>query len=667
MKFGLYHTLAWRNLKANRRFQIPFILASSLMYACLYIMLSLTQNKYVIERHESLSSLMGMGSFITLILCSIFIIYGQAFISKRRSKEFSLYSILGFEKRHISMVVLVEQVINWLVIAGLSIISGQLLGTLLFKLLNNFLKDMSAGLENYPISWYSAGIVALAIGAVLTALYLWQSLRVSLLNPIELLSQNKSGEKHSKFDKLRLVIGVISLVAGYYIALTTKGLLESLSMFFVAVLLVMLGTYFLFMTLIAFVLRRMRAKKSHYYQAENFLSISGMLYRIRSNAVSLASIAILSTGFMLALGSTIAIYNGIEDTLNLSVIQDYNVNSDALQFNPSDVPQTIAKKRQQAQELLDKFKAIDGAKNFHLTENITIEGKLVKDSQKFVPLSEDERRSPDTFFMGNIMTIDHYNQLYGTDYQLADNELLINDLNETLETLDTIDIAGNTYQIQQNKDPLHTNIVIDYVMIVVPNKEIQYEIGQAFAVNSDYYSPGDFDLSFDVKDDSPEIMKQLQYILGDQPSSIHSRMEVRELTYRMNGGFLFLGIIIGLVLLIGTVLMIYYKQITEGYDDRHNYQIMKNVGLPDDLIRKTIRKQTFWLFALPIIVAVIHGLFAFKILFRLLGLFGIRHVMQFAIPYLIVIAVFVVIYYIIYLITSRVYYHIINDRDEAVY
>lgn len=664
MKFGLYHKLAWRNLKANKQLQVPFVLASSLMFACFYIMLSLTQNRYVIERHSSLASLMSMGAFITLILCAIFLIYGQSFIHKRRSQEFSLYSILGFEKRHISWVILVEQLMNWSSIAVLSIITGQLLGTLFFKLLNNLLKDVSANLQDYPFSGFTAMIVVLAIGCVLLILFLWQSLRVQLLNPVELLSQAKSGEKHSKFDKLRLIIGLLTLVAGYYIALTTDGLLESISMFFTAVLLVMVATYYLFMTLISFVLRQLRHKKSYYYQADNFLSISGMLYRIRSNAVSLASITILSTGFILALGSTIAIYGGIEDTLKLSMVQDYHVGLEALNFDPSIDPSDIQAKRQTATDIAQELRDLSGTKHVNLTEKLTINGKLDKDNQQFLPLSPDERRGMDKYFMGEVMSLDDYNRLFGTHHQLKDNELLVNDLNQILETKPELNFNGHTYKIQRNQNPLYTNVVIDYVLIVTPNRDIQYQIGQEFALDSSHYPSGSFDINFDVDQDNPAMVNKVEASLEDQPHSLKTRSQVRQSIYELNGGFLFLGALIGLVLLIGTVLMIYYKQITEGYDDRANYQIMQKVGLPEDLIKQTIRKQTFWLFALPILVAVIHGLFASRILYRLLGLFGIHQIQQFIVPYLIVIAIFILIYYIIYRITSRVYYDIIHDVEN---
>lgn len=662
MKLGLYLKLAWRNLKANHQLQIPFVLASSIMFATLYIMASLKTNKFVTERHTDLPTLMGLGIFIVALLAIIFTTYGQTFIAKRRSKEFSLYSILGFEKLHISMVIFIEQLINFVVIGLLSIVMGQLVGAIMFKVMTNLLRDASATLGDYPISWYAISVVLIVLAGILFVLYLFQTFRVSLLNPIDLMGQQKSGEKTGKFQWLWLISGLVSLGAGYYIAWTTKGLLDAIFMFFVAVLLVMMATYFLFMSLISFVLNRFKKNKNYYYQPNHFLSISGMLYRIRSNAMSLASIAILSTGFMLALGSTISIYGGIEDSIKMRHIRDYEIYSYDHDYFLNESPESILAKKEALQEQMKRLSDIPEVKDVYLTESIYTNLKLSKDLTTLEKLANVALMSKDQTFIGTVMTLEDYNQLHGTKHQLNKGEILLNDLNGTLKDKKKLNIAGKQYQVQYNTDPILTNVVIDYVQLVVLSREEMMDLGKYYQPENSKMEPGSFRISFDVTKDSNALKNKIATVFAGGNQHVLSVEETRKETYQFNGGFLFLGIMIGVVLLVGTVLMIYYKQITEGYDDKANFQVMKQVGLPEEMIKTTIKQQTFWLFALPIIVAVIHGLVASKIIFRLLGLFGIYKLSQFFIPYLIVITVFVVIYYIVYRVTSSVYYQIVNEK-----
>lgn len=663
MKLGLYLKLAWRNLKANHQLQIPFVLANSLMFAILYVMASLKTNKFVTERHTDLPILMGLGVFIVALLAIIFTTYGQTFIAKRRSKEFSLYSILGFEKLHISMVILIEQLINFVVIGLLSIVMGQLVGTIMFKVMTNLFKDAATTLGDYPLSWYAISVVAIVLAGILFVLYLFQTFRVSLLNPIDLIGQQKSGEKTGKFQWFWLISGLTALGSGYYIAWTTKGLLDSILMFFIAVLLVMMATYFLFMTLISFVLNRFKNNKNYYYQPDHFLSISGMLYRIRSNAISLASIAILSTGFMLALGSTIAIYGGIEDTIKMRHVRDYEVYSYDHDYFLDESPDAISAKKESLQEQINQLSDISEVKDVYLTESIFTNFKLSsKDMNTLEKLTNNEIKSKNLFFIGTIMTLEDYNQLHGTKHQLNESEILLNDLNGVFKDKKVLNIAGREYRIQYNNDPIHTNVVIDYVQLIVASRKEMMELGKYYQPENPVMEPGGFRISFDVTKDSDALKDKIATVFAGGAQRILSVEQTRKETYQFNGGFLFLGIMIGVVLLVGTVLMIYYKQITEGYDDKANFQVMKQVGLPEDMIKTTIKQQTFWLFALPIIVAVIHGLVASKIIYRLLGLFGIYKLSQFFISYIIVIIIFVIIYYIVYRVTSSVYYQIVNEE-----
>ena len=658
MKLSLYTKLARRNIKANYRLQIPFVIASGLMFAMLYIMSSMIQNDYVQTRHSGLTQIITFGTVITCILCAIFLVYGQSFIHRRRNKEFALYSILGFDKKHISGVILVEQIINIISISVLAIVGGQLIGALFFKLLNNILKDTSAGIGDYPWSISASLIVIVGVALCVLGTYVWQLISIHLINPIALMQKEKSGEKHTKFTVLLGVMGIIALVSGYYLALTTVGLIESINTFFIAVLLVMFATHMIFTSVIALVLKRMQKNKRLYYQPAQFLSISGMLYRMKSNAASLANIAILSTGIMLALGTTISIYNGIENTLGLTMKADYKL----VVIGDDEAQRTFKEETVYQQDLFQKVKAIDALENAKLIAMITGQGMYHHQTQTFEVLPQNPTMTnSQTIFYLDFQLIDNYNHMTDLNESLADNEIIVNDIDGKLKDIDTLTLAGKVYQVKHPDKKLESPIVIDYAQIVLPTNQAYQEISEYYMDSDSKVVSQNFEIIFDSTLKPEEIKQVLDQQLEGLPYGLKSKDEEREQGYQLNGGFLFLGILLGMIMLIGTVLMIYYKQITEGYEDKENFRIMKQVGLPDSLIRQTIRKQTLWLFILPMIMAIIHGAFASKIIFNLLAMFGIREWSQFLIPYITVIIVFAMVYYIVYKITSHVYYDIVNE------
>ena len=326
MNNKIAHKFAIKNLRAHRLVYLPFILSSGIMLMVFNIMASLSANTYVRERHASLPMIINIGIVIIGILTFIFFIYSTNFLNKRRNKEFALYGILGLEKRHIRKIIFLELLIAFVIIGVIGLIGGYIFGKLSFLALNKLMKDVAGGLMDYPFSIKAMVETIMLIAlAFLTSLFA-TSLKIYNSTPVELLADQKSGEGEPKSRYILMVLGFVLLIAGYYIAIRTQGILKSLGYFFLASLIVMLATYILFMSFSVVYLKRQKEKKS-YYKKERFLAISGLLYRIKSNAISLASISIMSVGVIIALAASLSIYDRIEYSARNVVPREYNLDS----------------------------------------------------------------------------------------------------------------------------------------------------------------------------------------------------------------------------------------------------------------------------------------------------------------------------------------------------
>lgn len=326
MNNKIAYKFALKNLRAHRLVYLPFILSSGIMLMVFNIMASLSANTYVRERHAFLPKIINIGIVIIGILTFIFFLYSTNFLNKRRNKEFALYGILGLEKRHIRKIIILELLVAFLIIGVIGLIGGYIFGKLSFLALNKLMKDLAGGMMDYPFSIKAmAETVLLLTLALLTSLFA-TSLKIYNSTPVELLADQKSGEGEPKSRYVLMILGFILLIVGYYIAITTQGVLKSLGYFFLASLIVMLATYFLFMSFSVIYLKRQKEKKS-YYKKERFLALSGLLYRIKSNALSLASISIMSIGVIIALSASLSIYGRIEYSATNVVPRDYNLDS----------------------------------------------------------------------------------------------------------------------------------------------------------------------------------------------------------------------------------------------------------------------------------------------------------------------------------------------------
>ena len=652
MNLKLAGGFAIKNLKANRYLEIPFILATGTMLILFNIMASLMQNEYVLTRHKELPTFINMGIGVVFIFTFVFVVYANRFLIKRRNKEFALYGILGLEKKHIRKIIFIEHVINYSLIAVIAISGGYVFGKLAFMGLNSLMKDTAVKIMDYPFSTQATAITLVYVLFLFVFVYLLNALSIKNASPVELLGREHRGEGEPKNRLVLLLIGLVFLVAGYYIALTINGILKSLLAFFIAVVLVIIATYILFITFSIFMLKIQKKNKNFYYKA--FLSVSGMIYRMKSSAVGIASIAILSTGVIVTLATTLSIYGSIEAVVTSTIPREYKISNVAINV-------TIDNYKDEQKKLMDIItKAAGGEKNI-VNSFSELSGMIyaLQNGSELLPLLGDNANNYHPV-PAILSTIDSYNSEFNQNVKLADDEVIISSNSSSLPIESTINLGGKNYKTRIVEGLVPGNFAIEIYKIILPNTSTMDELTRFYLMDKNdekgnFPAPLYITAHFDLTTDKANFEKAF-FALGEGKYELAEISDIRKSSYEFNGGFLFLGIIVGVIFLSGTMLITYYKQVSEGSEDREKYQIMKKVGLPDELIKKTTASQVVWMFFLPLAVAAIHSIVSSKIIFQLLGMFGVRTFMDYGTNLLIVGGIFAVVYFVNFKITSNVYY-----------
>ena len=665
MKNKLKRRIAWRNIVSYKQFMLPFILCSSIMGMLFFIGASLLDNKFVQERNPSLVSIMSIAVTLVGIFSVIFITYCNRLISKSRSKEIALYEILGMEKKHINAIMFIEQNICFLAISVLSIAGGRIFGKALFLIFNRITGSQGVPLMEYPLTMKPVLLTIAVIGISYLIIAINGIGKIYRSSPIELMSSKHKREGEPKNRYILLVIGALFLGGGYFAALTTKGTLDAITIFFFAAIAVVIGTYLLFISLGSIVLKALRRNKKFYYKAENFLSISGMLHRINSNGLSLGSIALLSTMIILALTITASAYVQTDRIIDQIVDDDYNVDYFMSESHKDYDNYELAEK-----ELKNKIESttigneeIQGLKVYQYYMNgFTLEKGALKHDYKKNPSMGD-------IYFVSFMTVRDYNNRVGTNYKLSKNEIIIDGAKRDLASAKNLDIASKKYKVvNHTKKGTKETLILQGQAIVVPDEDDLFKIvnyyNKDYNVKSGQTTSDLYHISAawhvdNMKSDYSQRVKTAFESEGEK-FSYETREEKRDFLMQINGGFFFIGMLMGSIFLIGAIMIIYYKQISEAFEDRNRYQIMTKVGLPEKIVKRTTRKQILWLFFLPLAVAVIHCAVASKIVFQLMALFAVTDVWFFVENLLTVIAVFAAIYLLIFIMTSKVYHRIIS-------
>lgn len=656
MKNSTVKTFAFNNLKANRMVETPFILSSTIMFILFNIMSSLSDNDYVIHRHDSLRMFIGFGIVCLGIFTSIFVFYATNFLVKKRNKEFALYAILGLEKKHIRKIIYLEFFILFCVIALISVIGGYIFGKLSFLALNFLLHDVSGTLMDYPFCIHAMTKTLILLSVLYIITIIRSGLKISLSAPVKLLRKQHSGEGEPKSRYILMIIGFLTLFTGYYIAITIKGILSSLIYFFLAALLVIFSTYMLYISFSIILLKR-KKKSLNYFKPSNFLGVSGLLYRMKSNTISLASISILSTAIIITLAATLSIYFGIQRTVKNIIPREYQLESfvDVTPDNYKDAKRDILNK---VYSTLDENKK---TKDTILSYKMTT--AAFKEENTFREYKSGMSGIPNFIL---VYDLKGYNERTKQHIKLNNNEILMCANSSSLKNMTTCNIGNKTFKVRNIENITPSNYAVETYTIVVKDFNTMNYISKAlrtFDIKTKKMKKTSIncviDWNIEGKADSSYKSKLKQ--IGKSPLYDEKiRSEVINIAYELNGGFLFLGAIIGIIFITGTILITYYKKISEGYEDRDKYQIMKKVGLSDDLIKKTTASQLIWMFFMPLFIAIIHSLVASKIVYQLLGLFSIHNFMSYGKSLISVILIFFLVYFLIYKLTSRIYYKIVK-------
>ena len=654
MSFSMAKKFALQNLKANKLLEIPFVLSSSVMLILFNITASLVNNNYVKTRHEVLPTLIKFGIVILAIFTFIFVQYAAAFWLKRRSKEFALYGILGLEKKHVGKIISIEFLILFAIIWLAGIVGGYIFGQFCFLFLNFLMKDVSGRLMDYPFSISALIDTTVLVAILYLTIIIGSGLRIYMSTPMELLQRTHKGEGEPKSRIIIMLTGFLLLAVGYGIALFVGGLLSSINYFFVAVLATIFATYLLYTTFTVFILKAQRNNKN-FYKPKRFLSVSGLLYRMKGNAISLASISILSAGVIISLSTTVTIYSNYIKLGDSVMPREYRIGAGSEKISNED----MAKKLQSLVE--SSVPDTSMIKDEYTTFDMTV--AAVKTGNEISKYQRGSKVDPIFVIASDL---EGYNGRTHQNIKLDKGEILLGE-NKNNKISDTLKIGDRDFKVIKIDSifPLEYSGVDGYNIVVKDMATLEFvrEALDGSDITCSVYWDVDGANDKEYNNKLTKLVADIKSEFkgdGNGMIDVNSRTVMISNQYEVNGGFLFLGVLIGIIFLTGTVLITYYKRISEGFEDREKYQIMKKLGLSDDLIKKTTDSQICLMFYGPLIVAAIHCIVASKIIFRLLGLFGVSDALLYMICLGDVLLIFALIYFVIFKLTSKVYTNIVR-------
>lgn len=663
----MYTKLAITNIKNNRQFYFPYLLTGIITVAMFYIMCALESNPGIqsMPGAKNLGLILRLGIGVIGIFAVIFLFYTNSFIIKRRKKELGIYNILGMEKRHIAKILSKAAFFTAIIAIGGGLVTGVLFHKLACMLLYRMI-GFNGGIT-FSFSKKGVMITAILFAIVYLLTYIYDLFQVQLANPIELLQSGNKGEREPKTKAIMAVLGVLCLGTGYFIAITTKNPIKALTLFFVAVILVIIGTYLLFTAGSIALLKILRRNKGYYYQTKHFTSVSGMIYRMKQNAVGLANICILSTMVLVAVSTTVSLYVGIEDIMKERYPNEINIS--AYYDTGAPAEDSIA-------PIVEKSVKESGRKIRHEEDYLELYFAAIKDQGQYSLDKEKVKTAGDRVSGFVVLTREDCKKKYNEEIpELAENEVALFTIKKT--DMDTLVLENRSYHVKeikqfQNTEDFETiaDMMDEYYYVIV--NDVQ-DMERLWQLQKDIYQENSSSISrqvrLDIDGDSEqkkECFENIKTALGPEQAKarilIDSRQSSLDEFYQIYGGFLFLGLFLGILFLMITVLIIFYKQISEGYDDKERFSIMEKVGMSNDEVKATIRSQVRTVFFLPILMAAIHVGMAFPMIKRLLSLFGLSNTALFAGCMAGTILVFALIYLLVFLKTSKTYYKIVGEQ-----
>lgn len=648
MNSRIYSRLAVSNIKNNRKTYVPFILTSILTVMMYYIIDALAGNKSI--EIVNVITVLRMGCGVMVVFSVIFLFYTNSFLIKRRKKEIAVYNILGMGKGHIGKMLTVET----LIVGGISIAGGIAGGMAFGKLMHLLLIRIihyDVGME-FHISVQSVFDTVILFAFIFFLTWFYNLFQIRLANPIELLRGGSAGEKEPKTKVILALIGVVTMAAGYYLAVSTKNPLEAINTFFVAVILVIIGTYALFLAGSIALLKLLRKRKKFYYKSNHFVSVSGMIYRMKQNAVGLANICILSTIVLVMISSTVSLYVGVDDVMAYRYPNDYQMT----------LYEASQEKIDKANKLIEEELDRGGLKKEGETACHYGTAVLISQGGNKFTTSENGTYSPRDLTELYVIPQEDYQKLENTSTSLKENEVIIYTTAENYGR-DSIQIDGRKFQVTEELDDFvleekNQSRVAPGMYMIVANDEVAMQLD---SLKSGLRYDIDFDMTGSDEEKAVVEEKIADRITEELPGTYFtSRQAGTESFFGFYGCLFFIGMYLGFMFLVATVLIIYYKQISEGLDDRERYVIMQKVGMDKREIRRAIRSQILIVFFLPLLFSILHIMVAFNVITKLLGIFGLFNTGLFVLCTVATVLIFAVFYIIVFAITAREYYKIVN-------
>ena len=651
--FKLIFSMATSNLKKNHSLYLPYALTTIMVTMILYIThaLSAMPELSTLRGGGAIAQTLGFGVIVVQLVALLTILYANAFVTKNRLKEYGLYSILGLDRKNIQLLSFIELLLFSVVSVGLGVVLGIVFHRFSFAVLFKLIR-IPIGIE-YSMQLGSIGFVLISMAFIFGVVFFLNATKMYMSRPLEMLSEKKKGETKGRFILLRALIGAVLLGGAYYMSQTIEAPVAALYSFFVAVLLVVLATYILFDAGSIALLSLLQKNKRLFYQPTNFISISNLKFRMRKNAAGLASICILSTMVLVTLATTVALQTGTADLLKKSYPTDYSAT--AFVEDTSTIPQLSeqiskmkAKSKGTVTNEMNYLSVLRAAKS--MEGGVDIEGVYLGDS-------------PAAFI--TFLSAKDYNRIFGTNFQLGDNEAVLGLVKGADKNVSAIRVNGQlTLQVKEMMDSTgfkeklpQLPYVADNVYVAVvkdPTKMIDGKLGRGF-----YYALWNTSTDTEAKTEEFEAYANVLEGSNEEFITVGSREDAAKDIYGFMGSLLFVGALLSVAFFIGAVLVIYYKQISEGYEDRDRFVILQKLGIDQKTIKKSINRQVLIVFFLPLVTAFIHTAFAFKMYRKIIQLFGVDGNVTLNAT-IVIGAIFVVVYLIVYQITSRSYYKIIK-------
>ena len=666
-----YSKFALNNLVKNKKFIIPYVLSAIFTIMSFYILSSLAFGDNLDKLPNGIDAtkqVLSFGIIVIALFSVIFLFYTYSFLVKRRVREFGLYSVLGMTKKQIAKILVLETIF----IAVTTIVLGIGLGIIFDKLmLLVLLKLFSAGVSfGFSITPIAIVFSVLLFGGIYFLLLLYTVIKIARLRIVALLKDENKGEKEPKSRWILAIIGLALIGYGYYTAQTVQNPVKALVVFFYAVVAVIIGTYLVFMAVSITVLKIMKNNKNFYYKPKNFISVSGLLYRMKRNAVGLANICILSTMVLVTMGSTSALYAGMEKSYNERfprqlMVAGYNSTSEKLKEIENNAKLSAKEAGTEVEDMVSY-------------NSLPMVGRLVEDKFNFesnvgVDLSNVK--------MIVVLQLKDYNKFANKNKTLESNEILLHIDKKGEYNYNSISLNGSDYKIKEKLSEFPgtigsatANIMDTYYAVVKDEKEATKLATKLAELSSKELEKRGISIqtgtptlqnyvAFNIKDTTKEAKVIESFKKLEKQSGIEIEgKEENKLTFRgVFASFLFIGVFISFIFVISQVVIMYYKQISEGYEDKGNFEIMRKVGITDKQIKQSIRSQVLLIFFSPLIIATLHTIVAYPFIEKILRLFLITDNSIFLQALGVTIVVFAIFYLIVYAITSKIYYRIIKE------